>query len=88
MKTNLIVAAGVVLLQTFAFAQDKSSTGPEQKGNTGWTGGSTETGASSGNRPQKSPEEDAKLAAGQPLMASGQDLMGLGIRFPAYKTVE
>jgi hypothetical protein len=89
MKIEWLAATSFVLLSTIAFAQDnKSSTGPEDRGKTGWTGGTTETGASSGKQPQKSPEEDARLAASQPLMASGHNLEGPGIRFLAYKTVE
>jgi hypothetical protein len=89
MKIVWLTVAAFVLLNTVAFAQDnKSSTGPEDRGKTGWTGGTTETGASSGKQAQKSPEEDVKLAASQPIMASGLDLTGPGIRFPAYKTVE
>ena len=67
---------------------DPDSTGTKELGSTGWTGG---------NRGQTKPEVGTRAitgseaqdpAADQPEMATGLDLKGPPVRFPAAKTPE
>jgi len=67
-----------------------TGTAPENPGATGWTGGSrgqtrdsaTTTGQSSGAK------DDGEAAKDQPAMATGKDLKGPPMQFPANKTPE
>jgi hypothetical protein len=84
-----IIALSMLLLTAPALAQGDSSSGsaPDNKGNTGWTGGAPDTGGATQNKPKKTPAEDAALAEGQPEMAEGLNLRQ-SHKFPAYRTVE
>jgi hypothetical protein len=106
MKTLGIIPFGAALLlasaMTVSLAQSNSGTAPEQKGNTGWTGGSSDQPSQSGGSQNKASgttgqgigdpayqaARDAESAKTQPLTATGEDLNGPPIRFPANKTPE
>jgi hypothetical protein len=86
---TLWLAAASFLLVAPALAQNNntnesnSGTAPENRGVTGWTGGSRDQKQETGN-----PEQDAREAANQPWMAEGADLKGAPRQFPPKKTVE
>ena len=94
----------IALASPIALAQDHSTTpaspensshsdgtAPHGMGSTGLTGGAggshigTSNSATTGSAPRQEP---SGLAADQPEMATGQDLNGPPIRFPANKTPE
>jgi hypothetical protein len=99
---NFLRWTSVLLLITSGIAGngwgDESSTSPEHKGNTGWTGGgqnhnnrsggsSTVTSPTGQGAAVKSPKDDA-AASTQPPMATGSDLNGTPQRFPPNQTPE
>jgi hypothetical protein len=92
MKT--LFALGLSFFMTMSsaslFAQNTSET-PENadggRGTTGWTGGSREP-TKSETTGTGQPQSEQAPAADQPDMASGADLKGPPIRFPADKTPE
>jgi hypothetical protein len=102
---KVLFGAAVLLATavTTSYAQS-SGTEPQDKGNTGWTGGQRDqpsqngrTGSASETTGQKSADSitqavqgahDADSAKTQPLMATGEDLDGPPQRFPANKTPE
>jgi hypothetical protein len=91
MKTSVLVLAAAMLSlplpvsaqnDTNNTAQSKSGTAPENRGNTGWTGGARD------QKPDDNPEADALAARDQPWMAEGSDLHGTPRQFSPKKTVE
>jgi hypothetical protein len=68
---------------SFTAKEQNSGTAPEQRGVTGWTGGTREQKKETGD-----PVEAAREAADQPWMAEGVDLKGTPRQFPPKKTVE
>jgi hypothetical protein len=83
----LIAAVSMASAGTLAYAQSNSApsanttgTSPDNRGSTGWTGGSRDT------KQDGAPDSDG--AAQQPLTATGLDLNGPPRRFPANKTPE
>lgn len=64
---------------------DGSGTEPEGKGSTGWTGGARQPSETTG---QSDRNPDPEAAENQPYMATGKDLKGPPMRFPANKTPE
>ena len=83
MKAAIAAAALLFLtMPTFAQQAPNSGTAPEDRGTTGWTGGT---------RDQKAPEDpavEARNAATQPWMAEGLDLKGELRQFSPKQTVE
>ena len=73
-----LISLTVLLVPCLSSAQ----TAPEDRGTTGWTGGSREP-----DKANASAQQDASVA-NQPWMASGEDLNGPPVRFPANKTPE
>lgn len=65
-----------------------TGTAPENIGTTGWTGGSQGQTKDSATTGQSNAARDAEAARDQPAMATGQDLKGPPVRFPANKTPE
>jgi hypothetical protein len=66
-----------------------SGTNPEGMGSTGWTGGSRgQTHDSATTTGQNTSARDAEAAKDQPSMATGKDLQGPAMQFPANKTPE
>lgn len=102
MKPRSILSWASILLLTCGMASyaqgDDSNTTPENKGNTGWTGGARDQPSQSGESSKttgksgqdaiiQSPQ-DAEAASTQPLTATGSDLNGPPQRFPPTKTPE
>jgi hypothetical protein len=58
------------------------STAPDNRGTTGWTGGTRD------QKTQEDPAVEARLAADQPFMAEGLDLRIPARQFSPKKTVE
>lgn len=93
MKTRIltIVAAAALLSAVPAFAQN---TGPDQeKGSTGWSGGSKDQPGQQGapkdpTTGQAVQVHDEAKAKDQPEMATGEDLKGKPERFAPSKTPE
>jgi len=86
MKTHLIVstATAIVLMATaMASAQNDGSTAPQNRGNTGWTGGSREPDPAALNAPASNAD-----APDQPWTATGLDLQGPARRYPPNQTRE
>lgn len=101
MKTRIILSFASMLLLASgltAYGQgNDSGTAPEQKGNTGWTGGAQdhpsqtgETGSTTGQNSSTATQsaQDNEAARSQPLTATGADLNGPAQRFPPTKTPE
>jgi hypothetical protein len=91
----LILAA--TLASTVLASAQGSGTAPEDKGNTGWTGGSRDQPSQSGQSSDVKPSEttgvktevhDEALAKDQPFEATGQDLKGPPTQFAPSKTPE
>jgi hypothetical protein len=95
MKAVGIISAAALLLasSTLSYAQGDSGTAPENKGNTGWTGGSQDQPSqnkpaeTTGQSPKVEVHDDA-LAKDQPLTATGANLKGPPTRFAPSKTPE
>jgi len=101
--TIAVIFAATLAAITLAPAQS-SGTEPQDKGNTGWTGGSRDQptqqnggGNGSATTGQSMPDpaaqaaqaaRDAESAKTQPLMAEGLDLNGQPKQFPARLTPE
>jgi hypothetical protein len=97
MKTVGIISAAALFFASvsMASAQGASGTAPENKGNTGWTGGaqdqpaqskdSTKPGETTG---QKVEVHDEAKAKDQPPVASGEDLKGPAVQNAPSKTPE
>jgi hypothetical protein len=103
MRTCGIISLGAISLSTVlllapittaSYAQSSSGTAPEDRGSTGWTGGSRDqlnqdkAGATSGQAPAPDSTRDTEAAKDQPLTATGEDLKGPAQRFPPSKTPE
>ena len=105
MKAILMAGALVVLTCAPAFAQDNPSLGtdkpaaaqnenhgtaPQDKGNTGWNGGSHVTNEAVGKAAAPSNPATVAVSDGPlgPEMATGIDLKGPPMRFPTNKTPE
>ncbi|MDB5617149.1 hypothetical protein [Tardiphaga sp.] len=66
-----------------------SGTAPENMGATGWTGGSRgQTHDSATSSGPGNSAKDTEAAKDQPEMATGEDLKGPPVQFPANKTPE
>jgi hypothetical protein len=95
MKAVGIISVAALLLAsaTVSYGQSNSGTAPENKGNTGWTGGSqdqpsqSKPGETTGQGKKVEVHDDA-LAKNQPLTATGEDLNGKPTRFAPSKTPE
>jgi hypothetical protein len=100
-KTLGMISFGAAVLLASAvassYAQTNSGTAPEHKGNTGWTGGTSdqpsqakasETTGQTTADPATQAARDAESAKTQPLVAEGLDLKGPPRQFPANKTAE
>ncbi|MFA6265554.1 MAG: hypothetical protein WC670_07560 [Pseudolabrys sp.] len=72
--------------------QDSHSDGtkPENMGSTGWTGGTggSHIGTSNSLTDGSGTNANSEAAKDQPLTATGEDLKGPAVRFPAGKTPE
>jgi len=90
MKTVGLLSAAALLLAsaTLSYAQSASSTEPQDKGKTGWTGGSQDQPSQSGTTGQKVEVHDEARAKDQPQTASGEDLKGPTEQFAPSKTPE
>jgi hypothetical protein len=93
MKTVGLLSAAALLLAsiTVSYAQAASGTAPENKGNTGWTGGAADQ--PSQNKPgettgQKVEIHDEAKAKDATPTASGEDLKGPPQQFAPSKTPE
>ncbi len=91
-----VIFAATIAAMTLASAQG-NSTEPQDKGNTGWTGGSRDQPTQqngSATTGQNTPDpavqaaHDAESAKTQPLMAEGLDLNGTPRQLPARLTPE
>ncbi len=84
-----IVLAATLASMTIATAQS-SGTEPQDKGNTGWTGGSgyQPTQENGGGTTGQNTVHDEDRAKTQPVEASGQDLKGPPQQLPPSKTPE
>jgi hypothetical protein len=80
--TAAFVLAGPVL--TFAQENSSAGTAPENRGATGWTGGSRDQ--TKGGKDVAA--ADAKVAPDSPWYAEGLDLKGPPRQFPESKTPE
>ena len=90
MKTVGLLSAAAMLLAsvTLSCAQSNSGTAPENKGNTGWTGGSQDQPSQSGTTGQKVEVHDEAKAKTATPTASGEDLKGPTQQFAPSKTPE
>jgi hypothetical protein len=89
MKTFGLVSAAALLLAsvTISYGQGNSGTAPEQKGNTGWTGGAADQPTQSTDGKKIEVHDEAR-AKDMPLTASGEDLKGPPQQLAPSKTPE
>jgi hypothetical protein len=73
-----LLAAAPIMAQDVVAQDSNSGTAPEGRGSTGWTGG---------NRGQTG-TGNPEAAKDQPFMATGLDLKGPPLQFPAGQTPE
>ena len=86
----LATAVSVLFLNVPATAETNTtkappsaeSTAPDNRGVTGWNGGTRD------QKTEEDPAVEARLAADQPWMAEGSDLRGAARQFSPKKTVE
>src|SRR5262245_22315419 len=74
--------------QPAASSQSTQGTAPQDKGSTGWTGGSRHTGDSGPAPTAGGGASNPEDASQQPEMSTGADLNGPPVRFPAPDTPE
>jgi hypothetical protein len=89
MKTVALFSAAAVLLAsvTVSYAQATSGTAPENKGNTGWTGGAADQPSQSTDGKKIEVHDEAKAKDATPT-ASGEDLKGPAQQLAPSKTPE
>ncbi len=97
-RRDILSWAGALLMisgiASYASAQGNSSTMPEDKGNTAWTGGArdqpsqSQSSGTTGKSAGDAATQDAEAVRTQPLTATGSDLEGPPQQFPADKTPE
>jgi hypothetical protein len=81
--TAILVAT--VLMATVALAPAQNGAGDQEKGSTGWSGGSKDQPSQSGGTPQVHDQEKAR---DQPALATGKSLNGPPVQLPPSKTPE
>jgi hypothetical protein len=100
---KMLFGLAVMLATVVAASAQSSGTEPQDKGNTGWTGGQRDQPSQEGQNKgsettgQKSSDpitqaiqnaHDADSAKTQPVEATGEELKGPSRQFPAAKTPE
>jgi hypothetical protein len=88
MLGKMLFGAAVMLATAVTAANAQNTPGDQEKGSTGWSGGSKDQPSQSTTTGQKVEVHDDAAAKTQPEVATGEDLKGPPQQFAPSKTPE